>query len=75
MKCTKKGELTKARAANRQAQTTQGKTKVGQSNQRVRGDHNRNTRGGDKHPKRIKRALREQKAADAKREADKKKKN
>lgn len=70
-----KREADKARAAQRQAQTAQGKTKVGKSNQAVRGDHNTGAKRGDKHGKRIERAQREQKAADAAKEAAKKKGN
>ena len=68
-----KREDTQARAAQKQAATVQGNAKVGKSNQVVRGDHNTNNRGGDKHPKAIERKLREQRAADAAKEAAKKK--
>lgn len=64
-----------ARAAKRKDATAEGKVKVGNSNQEVRGDHNTNNRGGERHSKALPRRLREQKAADAAKEAAKKKNN
>jgi RHS repeat-associated protein len=68
-------EDAKARAAQRKAQTARGRTKEGKSNQNVRGEHDGKGKNSEKHEKANERRVREQKAADATKNTNKKKDN
>jgi hypothetical protein len=70
-----KREADKARAVQKQAQTTEGKAKEGKSNQGTRGSHDSGGKKPGKHDKAEARRAKEQKAADAAKEATKKKDN